>query len=155
MQQNTPSFQRQNCKKCLRASKNRAWRGKVLSEIDERKLQILVASDRKYTSTMTNMLRTSRNRKKNMGKKQMYNNFFLHCFLGPFYSFFFKLKYSSCIVLYKLQVYNISSVSQFCLTLCDLMDCSMLGFLVHHQLLNLTQTQVHWVGDAIQPSHPL
>ena len=35
------------------------------------------------------------------------------------------------------------------------MDCSTPGFPVHHQLLELTQTHVHWVGDAIQPSHPL
>ena len=35
------------------------------------------------------------------------------------------------------------------------MDCSMPGFLVHHQLPELTQTHFHWVGDAIQPSHPL
>ena len=35
------------------------------------------------------------------------------------------------------------------------MDCSTLGFPVHHQLLELTQTHVHRVGDAIQPSHPL
>ena len=34
-------------------------------------------------------------------------------------------------------------------------DCSTTGFLVHHQLPELTQTHVHWVGDAIQPSHPL
>ena len=48
-----------------------------------------------------------------------------------------------------------SSVIRLCLTLCDPMDCSMPGFPVHHQLLELTQTHVHWVGDAIQPSHPL
>ena len=48
---------------------------------------------------------------------------------------------------------DISSVAQSCLTLCDPMDCSMTGFLVHHQLLELTQTHVHWVSDAIQPSH--
>ena len=47
------------------------------------------------------------------------------------------------------------SVTQLCLTLCDLMDCSMLGFFVHHQLLEPTQTQVHCIRDAIQPSHPL
>ena len=41
------------------------------------------------------------------------------------------------------------------LTLCDPMDCSTPGFPVHHQLLELTQTHVHQVGDAIQPSHPL
>ena len=39
--------------------------------------------------------------------------------------------------------------------LCDLMDCSTPGFPVHHQLLELTQTHVHWVRGAIQPSHPL
>ena len=48
-----------------------------------------------------------------------------------------------------------SSVAQSCLTLCDPMDCSMPGLPVHHQLLEFTQTHVHWVGDAIQPSHPL
>ena len=48
-----------------------------------------------------------------------------------------------------------SSVAQSCPTLCDPMDCSMPGLPVHHQLLELTQTHVHWVGDAIQPSHPL
>ena len=42
-----------------------------------------------------------------------------------------------------------------CLTLCDPMDCSTPGFPVHHQLPELTQTHVHQVGDAIQPSHPL
>ena len=40
-------------------------------------------------------------------------------------------------------------------TLCDPMDCSTPGFPVHHQLLEFTQTHVLWVGDAIQPSHPL
>ena len=39
--------------------------------------------------------------------------------------------------------------------LCDAMNCSMPGLRVHHQLPELTQTQVHWVSDAIQPSHPL
>ena len=48
-----------------------------------------------------------------------------------------------------------SSVAQSCLTLCDPMDCSRPGFPVHHQLPELTQTHFHWVGDAIQPSHPL
>ena len=49
---------------------------------------------------------------------------------------------------------SVSSVSQSCLTLCDPMDCSMPGFPVHHQLLELAQTHVHRVSDAIQPSHP-
>ena len=42
-----------------------------------------------------------------------------------------------------------------CLTLCYPMDCSMSGLPAHHQLPELTQTHVHRVGDAIQPSHPL
>ena len=57
-------------------------------------------------------------------------------------------KPSSCSVQFSL-------VAQLCLTLCKAMDCNMPGFPVHHQLLDLTQTLVHWVGDAIQPSHPL
>ena len=48
-----------------------------------------------------------------------------------------------------------SSVTQLCPTLCDLMNCSTPGLPVHHQLLEFTQTHVHWVSDAIQPSHPL
>ena len=48
-----------------------------------------------------------------------------------------------------------SSVAQLCPTLFDPMNCSMPGLPVHHQLLEFTQTHIHWVGDAIQPSHPL
>ena len=48
-----------------------------------------------------------------------------------------------------------SWVMQLCLTLCDPKDCSMPGFPIHHQLLQLAQTHVHWVGNAIQSSHPL
>ena len=48
-----------------------------------------------------------------------------------------------------------SSVAQSSLTLCDPMNRSMPGFPVHHQLLESTQTHVHRVGNAIQPSHPL
>ena len=47
------------------------------------------------------------------------------------------------------------SVAQSRPTLCDSMDCSTPGFPVHHQLPELTQTHVHQVGDAIQPSHSL
>ena len=50
---------------------------------------------------------------------------------------------------------SVSSVALSCLTLCSPMDCSTTGFPVHHQLLDFTQTHVHWVSDAIQPSHPL
>ena len=48
-----------------------------------------------------------------------------------------------------------SSVTQLCQNLCDPMDCSTTGFPVHHQLLELAQTDVQIVSDAIQPSHPL
>ena len=48
-----------------------------------------------------------------------------------------------------------SSVTQSCLTLCDPMNRSMPGLPVHHQLPEFTQTHVHGVSDAIQPSHPL
>ena len=48
-----------------------------------------------------------------------------------------------------------SSVAQSCLTLCDPMNRSTPGLPVHHQLPQFTQTHVHWVSDAIQPSHPL
>ena len=48
-----------------------------------------------------------------------------------------------------------SSVSQSCPTLCDPMNRSTPGLPVHHQLPEFTQTRVHWVGDAIQPSHPM
>ena len=49
---------------------------------------------------------------------------------------------------------SVSSVAQSCPTLWDPMGCSMPGFSVHHQLLELAQIHVHQVGDAIQPSHP-
>ena len=48
-----------------------------------------------------------------------------------------------------------SSVAQLCPTLCDPMNCSTLGLPVHHHLPEFTQTHVHRVRDAIQPSHPL
>ena len=48
-----------------------------------------------------------------------------------------------------------SSVAQSCPTLCDPRNCSTPGLPVHHQLPESTQTHVHWVGDAIQPSYPL
>ena len=48
-----------------------------------------------------------------------------------------------------------SSVTQLCRTLCDLMNRSTPSLPVHHQLAESAQTHVHWVSDAIQPSHPL
>ena len=58
-------------------------------------------------------------------------------------------------ILHKYINLQFSSVTQSCSTLCDPMDCSTPGLPVHHQLQEFTQTHVHWVGDAVQPSHPL
>ena len=51
--------------------------------------------------------------------------------------------------------YFCCSVSKSCLILCDHMDCNTPGFLVLHYLTECTQTHIHWVDDAIQPSHLL
>ena len=50
---------------------------------------------------------------------------------------------------------HVSSIVQSCLTLCNPLNCSMPGLPVHHQLPESTQTHVHRVNDAIQPSYPL
>ena len=87
----------------------------------------------------------------------------LHIILAPHLQILFKFHpqsqvqsrtthYNSCPVSLCAQF---SSVAQLCLTLCDAMNHSTPGLPVHHQLLESTQTHVHWVGDAIQPSHPL
>ena len=55
----------------------------------------------------------------------------------------------------KYHIVQFSSVTQSCPTLYDSMNCSTPGLPVHHQLQEFTQTHVYWVGDAIQPSHPL
>ena len=57
-------------------------------------------------------------------------------------------------VKYKASV-QFSSVTQSCPTLCDPMNCRTPGLPVHHHLMEFTQTHVHQVSDAIQPSHPL
>ena len=56
---------------------------------------------------------------------------------------------------YMCRIIQFNSVAQSCLTFCNHMDCSMPGFPVHHKLLELAQTHVHQVSDAIQPSHLL
>ena len=74
-----------------------------------------------------------------------------------------KENFLTCIFWYKLLItlnklsYSLqfSSVTQSCPTLCDPMNCSTPGLPVHHQLPEFTQTHIHWVNDAIQPSHPL
>ena len=64
------------------------------------------------------------------------------------FAFFFFFDCTTCLV-------QFSSVTQSCPTLCDPMNCSTPGLPVHHKLPEFTQTHVHWVGDAIQPSYPL
>ena len=56
---------------------------------------------------------------------------------------------------FSIQMFQLSLVTQSCLTLHDPMNYSMPGLPIHHQFLESTQTHVHRVGDAIQPSHPL
>ena len=62
---------------------------------------------------------------------------------------FLSLKYE------RAEVCCFCSVTESCPIICDPMDCSTPGFPVRHYLLEFAQTHVHWVGDAIQPSHPL
>ena len=59
------------------------------------------------------------------------------------------------LFIYAFSSVQFSLVAQLCPTLCDPMNCTMPALVVHHQLLEFTQTHVHRVGDAIQPSHPL
>ena len=63
-----------------------------------------------------------------------------------------QIKDNSCFSVLSVQF---SSVTQLCPILCDPMNCSTPGLPVHHKLPEFTQTHVHRVGDAIQPSHPL
>ena len=63
------------------------------------------------------------------------------------------MKYASYCQLFSSVQF--SSIIQSCAALCDAMDYSRPRLPVHHQVLELTQTHVHLVGDAIQPSYPL
>ena len=64
-----------------------------------------------------------------------------------------QLKCSVCF--FSISLFQFSSVAPSCPTLCNPMNCSTPGLPVHHQLLDSTQTHVHRVSDAIQPTHPL
>ena len=65
-------------------------------------------------------------------------------------------RYESSLWFWKQSKYLVlTSVAKSCPTLCDPEDCSTPGFPVHHQLLKLTQTHIHWVSDTVQPFHPL
>ena len=72
-------------------------------------------------------------------------------------NFNYMIVLSNIVIFFYIQFNSvrISSVAQSCPTLCDPMNRSMPGLPVHHQLLEFSQTHVHWVGDAIQPSPPL
>ena len=74
-----------------------------------------------------------------------------------FYHSYFSHDYHEHQIILKCKFSSVqfSSVTQLCPTLCDPMNRSMPGLPVHHQLPEFTQIHVHWVGDAIQPSHPL
>ena len=72
------------------------------------------------------------------------------------YEEYFSATFLSLNKAYMLLIWlQFSSVAQSCPTLCDPMNCSTPGLPVHHQLQEVTQTHVHWVGDTIQPPHPL
>ena len=70
-------------------------------------------------------------------------------------SFLTFMSYVTLGKLFDLSKLQFSSVAQSHVTLCDPMDLSTPGLPVHHQLPEFTQTHDHWVGDTIQPSHPL
>ena len=82
-------------------------------------------------------------------------------FTGEFYQTFFywrKIALLNFVVFCQTSTWishQFSSVTESCLTLCNPMNHSTSGLPVHHQLPKFTQTHVHRVGDAIQPSHPL
>ena len=83
---------------------------------------------------------------------QLHQPLILYVFFFPFLFAFLLGMQCYFIAVFKFQF---NSITQSCLTLCDRMNCSMPGLPVHHQPLESTQTHVHQVCDAIQPSHPL
>ena len=75
---------------------------------------------------------------------------------APGYGISFSKVTNDCLGMKLISLVSVfSSVAQLCLTLSDPMGCSTPGFSVHPQLLELVETPVHRVSDAIQPSHPL
>ena len=78
----------------------------------------------------------------------------LHVFFFFFLLFIMEFCITQLCIISTLSV-QFSSVSQSCPTLCDPLNHSTPGLPVHHQLPEFTQTHVHQVSDAIQPSHPL
>ena len=76
-----------------------------------------------------------------------------------YYYFFFNFVATTALIKvfisFQSQKYSCCLVTESCSTLCNPMDCSMPDFPVLHCLLEFSQTYVHWVSGAIQPSHPL
>ena len=72
---------------------------------------------------------------------------YFHCFWSV------QRQLAILLIIYQAACYWFSSVILFCPMLCNPMDCSTPGFPVHHQNLELAQTHVHWISNAIQPSH--
>ena len=83
---------------------------------------------------------------------------YVHIFVKYAVLLFVPMDFHMCVycpsILLLLFSVQFSSVAQSCLTLCDPTNCSTPGFPVHHQLPEFSQTHVHRVTDAIQPSHP-
>ena len=93
-------------------------------------------------------------------RDQMPWSLFFECWVKPAFSLSFSTFIKRVLVAFHFLPFQFSSVqfisvAQSCPTLCDPMDHSTPGLPVHHQLPEFTQTHVHWVSDAIQPSHPL
>ena len=76
-------------------------------------------------------------------------------FFGKVMSLLFNMLSRLVIIFLPMSSVQFSSVAQLCLTFCYPMNRSTPGLPVHHQLPEFTQTHVHQVSDAIQPSHPL
>ena len=96
----------------------------------------------------------------NLSQHQGLSNESVLCIRWPkYWSFSFSISPSNehpGLISFRMDWWSLfSSVAQSCLILCDFMDCSTTGFPVHQQLSELTQTHVHRVGNAIQPSHLL
>ena len=80
----------------------------------------------------------------------LYKNYFGSCT----YHIYHKYLMHFCLVSFH-HIFQFSSVAQSCLALCNLMNCSTPGFLVHHKLPELAQIHIHRVGDTVKPSHTL
>ena len=103
------------------------------------------------------IIKKNKNNKQWGGREE--NGIFVHCLWGcklmqPLWKTVWRFLRKLKIELPSVQFSSVQLLSHVRPTLCDPMNHSMPGFPVYHQLLKFTQTCVHWVGDAIQPSHP-